>query len=437
VIFSNVSSSQMDLKNETPSKPKGNPKNKVKTNQMNCDSPFKLLPNISTPPSRFTKILNPFEPHLIDRLHLPTFSPSVFAQVSTPKTTEKFKWTIDDISSLKPADIDEATISQHVSEHDPTMESLVQEKINKFFNEKSIAPSPFTEQINQKRLITSPTSTPKPQQADSSAQTMLTLPPILPKHVEDALAPYFNYNCDQQNSGADQDSSLYRQLFDFDDHEHSSPVSSPAISTGLSPLQFSSEFNSPKRKLESSLEMPELRDCTLSPIGRSPTGRVALARSACRLSFSNSKYMSIDASMVVPDVNKSLSCTNLESNNSFQPVEAPPSEASVNWDMEYKQVSILSRSPISSPEMIDSSNSNTPHSKIFTSQRKRLSDSFKDEQFEKDVEMEDQEQEVFPKRSKNRLGKNDLTDAGYHTGGATICESSVHMFASTPTKNKH
>jgi hypothetical protein len=120
--------------------------------------------------------------------------------------------------------------------------------------------------------------------------------------------------------------------------------------------------------------------------------------------------MSIDASMVVPDVTKSLSCTNLESNNSFQPVEAPPSEASVNWDMEYKQVSILSRSPISSPEMIDSSNSNTPHSKIFTSQRKRLSDSFKDEQFEKDVEMEDQEQEVFPKRSKNRLGKNDLTD---------------------------
>lgn len=63
----------MDFKDETPSKPKNNLMNKVLSNQMNCDSPFRRLPNISTPPSRFAKILNPFEPHLIDRLHLPTF----------------------------------------------------------------------------------------------------------------------------------------------------------------------------------------------------------------------------------------------------------------------------------------------------------------------------------------------------------------------------
>lgn len=353
-------------------------------------------------------------------------SPSVFAQVSTPKTDKNFKWTIDDISSLKPADIDETTISQHVSENDPTMESMVQEKIDKFFNEKAIVPSPLNLQIKQTPLIPSSLSPPKPPVSDSSAQTILTLPPILPKHVEEILAPYFSYTANQQKDDFEQNSSLYRKLFEFE--EHSSHTSSPAPSTGLSPIQFSPEFNphSPKNKLESTLEMPELRDCTLSPIGRSP-----MSRSPCRLSFS--AHMSLDASMIVPDVNKSINCTALEQHLSFQPLEGGPSDSLVNWDMEYKQVSFLSRSPASSPERIDSSSSSdTPHSKIFTSQRKRLSDSFKDE--EKDVEMVFEG--VVMRRLKNRLVADDTTDAGYHTGGATICESSVHMFASTPTKNK-
>lgn len=61
------------------------------------------------------------------------------------KTDEKFKWSIDDISNLKPADIDEATISQHVFVQDAQTESLVQQKIEKFFSEKSIVPSPMAE----------------------------------------------------------------------------------------------------------------------------------------------------------------------------------------------------------------------------------------------------------------------------------------------------
>ena len=40
---------------------------------VTADSPFRNLPSFSTPPSRFTKIRNPFEPHLVERLHLPTF----------------------------------------------------------------------------------------------------------------------------------------------------------------------------------------------------------------------------------------------------------------------------------------------------------------------------------------------------------------------------
>lgn len=63
----------------------------------------------------------------------------------TPKTDEKFNWSIDDISNLKPADIDEATISQHVFVQDPQIENLVQQKIERFFSEKAIVPSPMAD----------------------------------------------------------------------------------------------------------------------------------------------------------------------------------------------------------------------------------------------------------------------------------------------------
>lgn len=53
-------------KNKTP--------NAKRTSNMSCDSPFRFLPNYSTPPSRLAKIFNPFDSHhLIDSLHLPAF----------------------------------------------------------------------------------------------------------------------------------------------------------------------------------------------------------------------------------------------------------------------------------------------------------------------------------------------------------------------------
>lgn len=36
---------------------------------LSCDSPFRLFPSTSTPPSRLDKIKNPFEPQLTERLH--------------------------------------------------------------------------------------------------------------------------------------------------------------------------------------------------------------------------------------------------------------------------------------------------------------------------------------------------------------------------------
>lgn len=69
-------------------------------------------------------------------------------------TQEKFKWTIDDISSLHPADIDETSVEQFcTTEHDPVTESFAQAKIDTFFKSKEIVPSPFNQEIKPLKLI--------------------------------------------------------------------------------------------------------------------------------------------------------------------------------------------------------------------------------------------------------------------------------------------
>lgn len=115
--------------------------------------------------------------------------------------------------------------------------------------------------------------------------------------------------------------------------------------------------------------------------------------------------------------------------------------------MEYRHVSLESpKSQNSSENEMDVSNSNTPKSKIFTSQRKKLSDSFLN------IEHMDENKEnlydininnCVERRSakSNLFVRDDTTDGGYHTGnGLTIIEeswSSSHLYASTPTKSKN
>lgn len=102
--------------------------------------------------------------------------------------------------------------------------------------------------------------------------------------------------------------------------------------------------------------------------------------------------------------------------------------------MEYQHVSLTS--PSSSPDMdkMDISNSNTPHSKMFPSQRKRLSNSFKIEEDNKE-----NESPVQCYRQTRKLFKNDVTDAGYHTESGIFSNESIiplpQVFASTPSKH--
>lgn len=90
----------------------------------------------------------------------------------------------------------------------------------------------------------------------------------------------------------------------------------------------------------------------------------------------------------------------------------------MNWDIEYKNVSLLSPNRSGAEKMMDISHTNTPNSKMFTSQRKRLSESFKNDVDENIVDLE----EFIDRKAKNRLFE--ATDAGYHTGGSSLTDES-------------
>lgn len=113
------------------------------------------------------------------------------------------------------------------------------------------------------------------------------------------------------------------------------------------------------------------------------------------------------------------------------------SQSTVNWDMEYHHVSF--ESPKNSPNEMDVSNSNTPRSRIFTSQRKKLSDSFLNDEFECDNKENICNIEVLQTA---KTVTHDNTDAGYQTASTFTFEESTwngttHLFASTPTKSKN
>ncbi|XP_050092416.1 protein aurora borealis [Anopheles aquasalis] len=215
------------------------------TSNANTTSRFNLLPVLQTPPSRIFsgRVVNPFEPHLADRLHLPMIaSPSLFHRPSTPQNNNssvcQFEWTIDEVSSLGPAHV-EPHETQFLETPDPVAEARVQAAISSFFKENSIVPSPIDHnQRKQKVDLLKQSNEPggiigqpaKRRQRDGVAQTVLTLPPVLPAEVEAVLSKFLTFNEDQQqNNNAPtldessassidhdaRDASLRRKLFNI------------------------------------------------------------------------------------------------------------------------------------------------------------------------------------------------------------------------------
>ncbi len=178
--------------------------------------------------------LNPFDSHLsIDRLHLPSFSPSVFSVVVSPSQEElsntgKF-WSLDQQARLFPTQIsDDSPFKQEAatSKLDQEAEQKTQEAIDVYFSQHHLITTPedvplITASLHRSVMMdsvgNSPSLTDTAQTGDQNAvmedkdenvsrmssnvsyeqgqicrctQTWLSFPANLPPEVENVLAQY-------------------------------------------------------------------------------------------------------------------------------------------------------------------------------------------------------------------------------------------------------
>ncbi|KAB7503017.1 Protein aurora borealis, partial [Armadillidium nasatum] len=233
--------------------------NDVESFQESHSTPSSVKTSISTPHSSMNRYsgtprsingqctpktfipYNPFEPKA-DLLQLPIVSPSLFKEVVSPSEKEdtEFAWNIDNLAILYPVPIETPGSEMEVP-LDPEYEKKAQEAIDKFFRNTVVVPSPWTDSSKSINLMSAIFSSSKRSQESSSAspalpcysaeekkeavaetkhciskvsascQTELSLPPVLPKEVEAALAPYFTYTQDsmfQNNDDVVEDSSV-------------------------------------------------------------------------------------------------------------------------------------------------------------------------------------------------------------------------------------
>ncbi|XP_064476676.1 protein aurora borealis-like isoform X2 [Ornithodoros turicata] len=190
---------------------------------------------------------NPFDVDP-DQLTMPSCSPSVFSSFFSSKnkpgssSKKSFRWSIEQLSTFWPVDIDEESI-QYVCSRDDNEEYEVQSQqaIEKYFSQKDIVPSPWVvSNKNAVPLSSSPISTScktatrplrdrKSRKRSVWSQTVLTIPPSV--DVEAILGQYFKFDCDQQQSEPPSDrsmsfrdtssGSLRRRLFCNGINEHS------------------------------------------------------------------------------------------------------------------------------------------------------------------------------------------------------------------------
>ncbi|XP_060653108.1 protein aurora borealis [Drosophila nasuta] len=200
--------------------------------QKSRNSPQMCTIVCTPPPKRLHKVRNPFEGALTDRLHLPLIaSPSLFqCRSRTPQlSSTQFEWDIEEVSQLKPADVEPHETQFHDSP-DPEQESKAQLAISAFFKESHIVPSPVDCPLRKQRIIlhehddnTPISNKTKLRSRDCEVQTELTLPPVLPQALEEALRPYFQPHLAAsrviKSSGSGSvdmfNSSMRRKLFDL------------------------------------------------------------------------------------------------------------------------------------------------------------------------------------------------------------------------------
>lgn len=260
-------------------------------------------------------------------IHSLFVSPTLFTKKTPVK--KEFSWTIDELSMLQPAEIDENSSHQFES---PEHDEVTQSRIDSYFSMQQILPSPMlpcegVPLIKPDREVFSPTSTTTSslpahpvQITSSSAQTVLTLPPVLPEEVERVLKPYFSFTQDQQNVGYDvrQDSEFYKKLFDDSQsppHEESDDEPTEKFSSPVRRLSESRLHYMHSTLYQRTIGTPGNYDainlCPLSPICTTAV-RVKDETDKNETEKNSSQVMSIDGSFVVPD------CSAVEKHNSSQ-----------------------------------------------------------------------------------------------------------------------
>nr|XP_020455700.1 protein aurora borealis [Monopterus albus]XP_020455708.1 protein aurora borealis [Monopterus albus] len=170
-------------------------------------------------------IRNPFEsPNDYHQLREPLVpSPSVFKSNPCKSTPPKFNWSIDEMASLLPVDIDPEEIQRQSfylsqTNSDSDIEEKRQNAIEQFFTKGAIVPSPWAEpdshkapKINKKSSMSSVIAE-EPENISVACQTTLSLP--LAFDLEKVLGEYYRY---EEASDSVQESlsssSLRRKLF--------------------------------------------------------------------------------------------------------------------------------------------------------------------------------------------------------------------------------
>ncbi|XP_066562658.1 protein aurora borealis [Amia ocellicauda] len=189
-------------------------------------------------------VLNPFEsPNDYHSLHESVVaSPSLFkCSRATSATPAKFKWSIDEIASLHPVDIDPEDIhrqSLYLSQTrtDKDIEERRQNAIEQFFTKNTIVPSPWAEPESRHATRTHtlkcsvspviPEESLQEGKSNAGCQTMLSLP--VDFDLEKILGDYVKPDdaVDQMHESLSS-SSLRRKLF-LDGNGSGSDSSSPA-----------------------------------------------------------------------------------------------------------------------------------------------------------------------------------------------------------------
>lgn len=135
-------------------------------------------------------------------------SPSLFHHPKTPKeqssNEDNFEWTIHEMSTLQAINLTPHK-TQFEEHYDSETEARAQAAIHTFFNENLKVPSPMDCVLRKQKIILNDSYTslmtgnpsdiiPRNNYVrDSSAQTELTFPSVLPAEVEQILAKYHNF----------------------------------------------------------------------------------------------------------------------------------------------------------------------------------------------------------------------------------------------------